>query len=266
MSDPAVPSRTRPDDRLESWKEIANYIGKGVRTVVRWEKAEGLPVHRHLHERRSSVFAFKSEIDAWWHSRGSTLDVEPSADRSIATSKYRSLGRWGALLALLLATVLVAWRLWPSRVTTRDTPLQFQPLTSYTGNQYSPSFSPDGSHFAFAWDEDARGNMDIFIQAIGSSKPKRLTSHPWPEFSPAWSPEGTRIAFLRRSPGFDVELLSIPSLGGPERKLADLREAHFMDAAQLSWSPDGKWLAFADRSDEGDGIYLLGPKAGKDAE
>src|SRR6266550_1743785 len=48
-----------PEERLESWKEIAAYLGKGVRTVVRWEKTEGLPVHRHLHERRSSVFCYR---------------------------------------------------------------------------------------------------------------------------------------------------------------------------------------------------------------
>src|SRR5262245_16589932 len=48
------------EDRLESWKEIAAYLGKGVRTVVRWEKTEGMPVHRHQHERRASVFAYKS--------------------------------------------------------------------------------------------------------------------------------------------------------------------------------------------------------------
>src|SRR5262249_21641383 len=66
-------------DRLESWKEIAAYLGKGVRTVVRWEKTEGLRVHRHLQERRSSVFAYKSEIDAWWQPRRAVLNEEPAA-------------------------------------------------------------------------------------------------------------------------------------------------------------------------------------------
>lgn len=52
-------------DRLDSWKEIAAYAKRGVRTVRRWEREEGLPVHRHLHRTLSTVYAFKSEIDAW---------------------------------------------------------------------------------------------------------------------------------------------------------------------------------------------------------
>ncbi len=51
--------------RLESWKEIAAYLDRDVRTVQRWEKSEGLPVHRHLHDKQGSVFAHRSEVDLW---------------------------------------------------------------------------------------------------------------------------------------------------------------------------------------------------------
>ena len=51
--------------RLESWKEIAAYLNRDVRTAQRWEKSEGLPVHRHLHDKQGSVFTFRSEVDAW---------------------------------------------------------------------------------------------------------------------------------------------------------------------------------------------------------
>jgi non-specific serine/threonine protein kinase len=54
-----------PTDRLDSWKEIAAYLDRSVRTVRRWEADEGLPVHRHMHRSLGSVYAFKSEIDAW---------------------------------------------------------------------------------------------------------------------------------------------------------------------------------------------------------
>ena len=53
------------EDRLESWKQIAAYLKRGVRTVRRWEIEEGLPVHRHMHRALDSVYAFKSELDAW---------------------------------------------------------------------------------------------------------------------------------------------------------------------------------------------------------
>jgi TolB-like protein len=53
------------NDRLESWKAIAAYLKRGVRTVRRWEREEGLPVHRHVHRVLGSVYASKLEIDAW---------------------------------------------------------------------------------------------------------------------------------------------------------------------------------------------------------
>src|SRR5262245_18389065 len=58
------PQHTR-DDRLDSWKEIAAHLRRDESTVRRWEK-DGLPVHRHRHKVRAAVFAYKSELDAWW--------------------------------------------------------------------------------------------------------------------------------------------------------------------------------------------------------
>jgi serine/threonine-protein kinase len=58
-----------PDRRLESWKEIAVFFERGVRTVRRWEKDEGLPVHRHAHNKQGTIYAYVSELDAWRESR-----------------------------------------------------------------------------------------------------------------------------------------------------------------------------------------------------
>src|SRR5271156_2533062 len=67
---PASPTRERPlEDRLDSWKEIAAYLKRDVTTVQRWEKREGMPVHRHLHDRVGSVYASRTELDAWVRSR-----------------------------------------------------------------------------------------------------------------------------------------------------------------------------------------------------
>ena len=55
-----------PDVRiLNSWKEISSYIGRGVRTVQRWEELYGLPVHRAAGRDRSAVYALSDEVDAW---------------------------------------------------------------------------------------------------------------------------------------------------------------------------------------------------------
>ncbi|HSY91094.1 MAG TPA: tetratricopeptide repeat protein [Candidatus Binatus sp.] len=64
------------DDALDSWKEIAGYLNRDVTTVQRWEKREGMPVHRHLHDKRGSVYALRSELDAWRQSRKLRLEEE----------------------------------------------------------------------------------------------------------------------------------------------------------------------------------------------
>ncbi len=51
IGSPKPSGETRPDNLLDSWKEIAAYLDREVRTVQRWEKKEGLPVHRQIHER-----------------------------------------------------------------------------------------------------------------------------------------------------------------------------------------------------------------------
>src|SRR5438105_15690152 len=72
----SVPASSYPlTDRLDSWKEIAAYLGREVRTVQGWEKTEGLPVHRHQHARQGSVYAFKSELDSWREARRSTPEA-----------------------------------------------------------------------------------------------------------------------------------------------------------------------------------------------
>ena len=63
------PSETTFEDRLDSWKQIAAYLGRDVTTVQRWEKREGMPVRRHLHDRIGSVSASRTELDAWMRSR-----------------------------------------------------------------------------------------------------------------------------------------------------------------------------------------------------
>ena len=56
-------------DVLNSWKEISNYVGRGVRTVQRWEKDFHLPVRRPSGHLKGSVLALKHEIDEWLNTR-----------------------------------------------------------------------------------------------------------------------------------------------------------------------------------------------------
>jgi eukaryotic-like serine/threonine-protein kinase len=74
------------EDRLDSWKEIGAYLNRDVTTVQRWEKREGMPVHRHLHDRMGSVYASRAELDAWARSRApaplarANLGMAPGAE------------------------------------------------------------------------------------------------------------------------------------------------------------------------------------------
>ena len=95
------------DDRLESWKEIAAFLGREVRTVQLWEKSEGLPIHRHQHARQGSVYAFKSELEAWKRARANS----PAAASAEASGRKFRWWMAGGLVILIGAAILYAtWR------------------------------------------------------------------------------------------------------------------------------------------------------------
>src|SRR5258708_221830 len=72
--------------RLESWGEIASYLRREIRTVQRWEKTLGLPIHRLLVGRNSSVYAYPSELDKWYLERQppEIIEDEPPEDPALA--------------------------------------------------------------------------------------------------------------------------------------------------------------------------------------
>ena len=108
------PARSPTTPRLDSWKEIASYLGRDVRTVQRWEKKEALPVHRHQHDKQGTVYAFPSELDAWWVDRRPRLggdQAEPGADPDTPAGR-RPIALWiaagAAALVLAVAAFLIA--------------------------------------------------------------------------------------------------------------------------------------------------------------
>ena len=82
---------TNPSDRLDSWKEIAAYLRRDVRTVQRWEKREGLPVHRHQHEKLGSIYAYKPELTQWFNNRLQLRDPTHGTERiKLAVLPFRN--------------------------------------------------------------------------------------------------------------------------------------------------------------------------------
>src|SRR5579872_3222462 len=123
----------RAGQRLDSWKEIAAYLRRDVRTVQRWERGEGLPVHRHLHDKQGTVYAYQSELDEWWHGRQANSAVaetaaptggasQPAINAAALAAAQESHTRyWPWLLAAAVGVLLVAGisllrqRIWPAR-------------------------------------------------------------------------------------------------------------------------------------------------------
>src|SRR6266446_7355416 len=77
-----------PGKKLDSWGEIASYLRREVRTVQRWEGTEDLPVHRHEHKKKSTVYAYAGELDAWIKNRQPKDD--PEADDAFAREQELS--------------------------------------------------------------------------------------------------------------------------------------------------------------------------------
>lgn len=125
--------------RLESWKEIAAYLGRDVTTVRRWEKGEGLPVHRHLHKKLGSVYAYTTELDAWRSNRAPGRDA-PDTSSVSEPGRRGSYARTIAVLAVLLIA-LAAGLVWVVRErSTRPAAgmairsLAVLPLANFSGN------------------------------------------------------------------------------------------------------------------------------------
>src|SRR5690348_4203864 len=170
MPEPPIqvtPPFLKPEDRLDSWKEIAAYLNRDVTTVQRWEKREGMPVHRHVHDKLGSVYAFRSELDAWMGRRQATAPESPR----------RRPGLWiGAAAIIIVAMTAVWWWRPASRPSDPLTSLdraQFQMITDFEGAEQAAAVSRDGRFIAFT--SDREGPVDVWVTQVGTGQFHNLT-------------------------------------------------------------------------------------------
>jgi Tol biopolymer transport system component len=263
-----------PADRLDSWKEVAAYLRRDVTTVQRWEKREGMPVHRHVHDKLGSVYAFRSELDAWARSRHLRLDdvgTEPPLDqpdvpaavvsdaertadapgaRSPSTSRRpsRSTLAWSLIAGgLLLALVMTVWILvrqdyfWQNPLAAAG----FQSVTDFTGTEQAAAISRDGRFVAFLSDRD--GRLDVWVTQVGTGQFYNLTRGRFPELvNPSvrtlgFSADDALVTFWTRdaagSAAGDISIWAVPTLGGEARPYLE-------GVAEFDWLADGSRLVY----------------------
>ena len=259
---PAPVGGTPADDRLDSWKKIASYLRRDVSTVQRWERREGLPVHRHLHDKQGSVYAFRAELDRWWASRRSSLTLEESAPNvpapteplsgsltpapgTLSPAVRKGLRLWG--LAAVVAAGALAWILTRSMHPWRS-PLEearFTRVSDFPGVEQAAALSRDGRMVAFIGEQEGRN--DVWISELGSGHYLNLTRGAALELvNPAirtlgFTPEGSQVAIWTRGsdgslPG-DVNIISVPTSGGAAT-------TYLPGVAEFDWSHQGMRLAY----------------------
>jgi len=191
------------------------------------------------------------------------LSAMPPKSKRVSTSNkvWLKIGVGIFAIAVVALAAVLGYRWHRPQSPQEQAALTAVPFTALPGQATSPAFSPDGSRIAFAWNGEPKGGaegFDLYVKALGSETLLRLTQHPSEAISPAWSPDGTQIAFHRLE-GADTGIYVVPALGGPERKLHSTRFPG-LSLSMISWSPDGKWIAFSEKlAEEGEvkGMYLL---------
>src|SRR5215213_9278644 len=170
-------------ERIDSWKEIAAYLKRDVATVRRWEKREGLPVHRHLHEKLGSVFAYASELDAWQESR--RQQVETAAPMRPSWTSWLV---WAVPVASVLVFAVIFGYPWRGTTTPAalrlnsdlgaDAPLA--PVNVQFGD--AAALSADGTVVAFVAQKSG-GSPQLYVRRLN-----QLRAVPLPGTEDALSP------------------------------------------------------------------------------
>jgi Tol biopolymer transport system component/DNA-binding winged helix-turn-helix (wHTH) protein len=200
---------------------------------------------------------------------GSDPSLQSNVDRLQGGSepKKTSHDLW-IVAATVIVVVAVGFVMWSSRKSTHPlipVPISVKPLTTYPGTEDFGMLSPDGQQLAFSWDEDTNSVTHIYLKQLGTERPLQVTKlDKVNDSAPTWSPDGRYIAFQRSVFQPDssdplADIMVMPALGGSERKLTTIHMVSKLSpcfAPNMSWSPDGKTLAFMDISPDGKNFVI----------
>ena len=187
-------NRPEPHEKpLQSWKEIAAYLERDVRTLHRWEKEAGLPVRRHTDKRHASVYAYPSEIEAWRVAR-------PLLAEERRVQLWKRPRTWAAAMALAAAAALLFYGpvLNPDAPTAEAAEGAMRTEAEWTdaAADLTSRLSPDGKFLTYAdWDTG-----ELWIRDVATGASRVLTNDGDWDVSESYvetaaiSPDGTRIA------------------------------------------------------------------------
>jgi Tol biopolymer transport system component len=211
--------------RLDSWKEIAAYLRRDVTTVRRWEKREGLPVHRHAHDRRDSVYAFRSEVDRWSSERRNHINGKPPADP--ANRRIRVVWPIVAALVMVALTGIGALVISVRPAAGDDRQLRFSIAPPDGASIGTLSLSPDGRLLAFTT-VTRDGEALLWVRRLDSLTAMAVAGTEGAQF-PFWSPDSRSIGFFAFG-----SLKQIDAAGGVPRIVCAAA-----DGRGGTWSPAG---------------------------
>ena len=193
------PLESSAEGRLDSWKEIAAYLKCSERSVRRWEE-EGLPVHRHPHKKKSGIYAYKAEIDAWWRSGHERLrEIEESQGEAATGGARWWRHPWAIALTLLVVLAGIGWKLRPLRPGLRAVHIKsiaVLPLANLSGNSEQEYFA-DGMTDALITDLAQIGSLKV-ISRTSVMRYKR-TEKPLPEIARELNVDGIVEGAVQRS-------------------------------------------------------------------
>ena len=249
-------SRGTTDDRLDGWEAISHYLGWHPRTVIRWEKQKGLPVHRVAGGKRQPVYAYRHEIDQWFQIAGGTnqskacgpavLEPESSAGAPSSLVPRRRISRFFAqavVAAAILVALVIGWRLAMRPM------IQVTEVAQLTSNGTTKrNLVTDGKQLYFS--EKAEGEEVLSTMAVSGGPIRQIAqSIPSPE-AQGLSPDGKLLLVLSHR-GHEEEhpLWIVPTAGDKPYPISGI------SGQAASWSPNGKWIAYA----SGSKVYLVLP-------
>jgi Tol biopolymer transport system component/DNA-binding winged helix-turn-helix (wHTH) protein len=225
-----------------------------IETVPRLGYRFTAEVHE-IHLNGNQAVTTESPVVAPPDAPADTTDVRTAAPHIKHLSKRTLIAVVTVLGVVLLGGGFMGYRMWHRPTAPTFTALTLStaiPFTTFPGSEAAPAFSPDGKRLAFGWGGENNENLDIFIKQIEGEGLLRLTNHPASDNDPAWSPDGQQVAFTRYNKT-ESGIYVILAVGGTERRLTNIspHRPGGLAGSELSWSRDGKWLAFGDRDAPG---------------